>query len=92
MLSIKCPVCGERPESEFFCLGEGKSHIPALDESEEEVYQALYVHDNSAGVIRERWVHRRGCQEWLSVERDTRTNTIKSVGFMDAFVPMREEA
>ncbi len=82
MLSIDCPVCGARPEAEFFCIGEGAAHIPALDASAAELADYLYVRTNAAGLQTERWVHRRGCGEWLSVTRDTRRNVIVAVGFL----------
>jgi sarcosine oxidase subunit delta len=39
----------------------------------------LYFRRNAAGVQREWWRHRSGCQAWFVAERDTRTNEVLSV-------------
>lgn len=83
MLKITCPFCGSRSESEFWCIGEGTAHIPAMDTSSAELMKYLYLRENPGGVVLERWVHRFGCGEWLHVERNTRTNEILSVRFMN---------
>ena len=36
----------------------------------------LYFRKNVAGVQREWWYHRFGCQAWFHAERDTRTNEV----------------
>lgn len=91
MLWIDCPVCGPRPEAEFFCVGEGEARILPLDASDAEVAEALYVRTNTAGVQHERWVHRRGCGEWLGVTRDTRRNAIVAVAFLRGGTPAQQQ-
>ena len=81
MLEINCPFCGKRPESEFWCIGEGTAWIPPLDASTSDVQDYLYFRTNKGGDIVERWVHRLGCGEWLTVARNTRTNAIATVSF-----------
>jgi len=36
----------------------------------------LYFRRNVAGVQREWWFHRLGCELWFQAERDTRTNEV----------------
>jgi sarcosine oxidase subunit delta len=36
----------------------------------------LYFKRNVAGVQREWWCHRLGCEAWFTAERDTRTNEV----------------
>ncbi len=36
----------------------------------------VYFRRNAAGVQREWWHHRFGCQSWFLAERDTRTNEV----------------
>ncbi|WP_321792417.1 sarcosine oxidase subunit delta [Burkholderia pyrrocinia] len=83
MLEINCPFCGRRPESEFWCIGEGAAIIPGMDTTAAEVQRYLYFRSNSGGNIVERWVHRLGCGEWLSVTRNTYSNAILSVSFLN---------
>lgn len=84
MLEINCPFCGKRGESEFWCIGEGSANIPRLDASADDVQKYLYFRKNPGGEIVERWVHRLGCGEWLTVRRDTRTHRIASVSYLNA--------
>ena len=69
---LHCPHCGDRPVTEFAYGGTlGGSTGPAtLDALSEE----LYFSDNVAGEQVERWFHRYGCERWMVVRRDTRTN------------------
>jgi heterotetrameric sarcosine oxidase delta subunit len=83
MLEIDCPFCGKRSESEFWCIGEGTAKIPAKTLPATDLTSYLYIRDNPGGEVLERWVHRFGCGEWLHVHRDTRTNAIHSVSFMN---------
>lgn len=74
---LECPICGERPVPEFAyggTLGEiaEGTMLDALSED-------LYFSDNLAGDQLERWFHRFGCEHWLVVRRDTRTNDISAV-------------
>ncbi|MFL9933919.1 sarcosine oxidase subunit delta [Paraburkholderia sp. RL18-103-BIB-C] len=82
MLEINCPFCGKRSEAEFWCIGEGTAMIPSLDASADDLQKYLYFRTNKGGDILERWVHRHGCGEWLTVQRNTKTNVISSVSFM----------
>jgi heterotetrameric sarcosine oxidase delta subunit len=74
---LPCPNCGPRDVNEFVCAGEVTTrpkHPPTL----EELTAYLYVRRNVAGVQREWWYHRFGCELWFQAERDTRTNEVLS--------------
>ena len=81
MLSIPCPWCGERDESEFDCGGEAHIARPpdpdALDDDAWADY--LFMRTNPKGRHRERWRHSHGCGRWFNMERDTVTHEIVSV-------------
>lgn len=74
---LTCPHCGERPAPEFAYGGTvgGGEGSATLDQLSEE----LYFSDNVAGEQLERWYHRYGCQRWMVVSRDTRTNAVSAV-------------
>jgi heterotetrameric sarcosine oxidase delta subunit len=72
---LPCPNCGPRDVSEFTCAGEvtvRPEGSPAL----RELTAYLYFRRNVAGVQREWWAHRLGCEQWFQAERDTRTNEV----------------
>jgi heterotetrameric sarcosine oxidase delta subunit len=71
---LPCPHCGERPAPEFAYGGTlgGEPGGATLDALSEE----LYFSDNVAGEQLERWFHRYGCERWIVVRRDTRTNQV----------------
>ena len=71
---LRCPHCGERPVTEFGYAGTlgGNTGPATLDALSEE----LYFSDNVAGEQLERWFHRYGCERWMVVRRDTRTNAV----------------
>jgi heterotetrameric sarcosine oxidase delta subunit len=41
-----------------------------------ELASYIYFRRNVAGVQREWWYHRQGCEIWFQAERDTRTNEV----------------
>ena len=67
-IQIHCPHCGRRPIEEF-SYGE----IPPDSESS---LDRAFLQDNTAGVVTERWFHGFGCRRWITIQRDTRDNTI----------------
>jgi sarcosine oxidase subunit delta len=75
---LDCPRCGPRPAPEFAYGGSpgGTAGGAMLDALSEE----LYFSDNVAGEQLERWFHRFGCERWMVVRRDTRTNAVTTVG------------
>jgi heterotetrameric sarcosine oxidase delta subunit len=76
MLSVECPWCGPRDETEFHYGGQ--AHVPypadpdALDDAAWARY--LFVRENPKGVYAERWCHSLGCRRWFNAERDTATH------------------
>ena len=79
MIRIPCPFCGTRDHSEFSYEGDATVEYPALDASEDEWFEAVYLRDNPRGAHKEYWRHAYGCGAFLEVERDTVTHEIGSV-------------
>ena len=75
---LPCPNCGPRDVGEFSCAGEVTVR-PRTSPSLRELTSYLYFRRNVAGVQREWWCHRLGCEQWFQAERDTRTNEVHSV-------------
>jgi len=72
---LPCPNCGARDVNEFVCAGEVTTR-PKEPPTLEQLTAYLYLRRNVAGVQREWWYHRFGCQLWFQAERDTRTNEV----------------
>jgi methylglutamate dehydrogenase subunit B len=77
---IECPFCGLRSYHEFSFGGELRPWTP--DSSVAKEYETTWLRDNRAGPQMERWFHAAGCGRWLTVERDTRTNAILGISFV----------
>ncbi|MBO2450084.1 sarcosine oxidase subunit delta [Actinomadura barringtoniae] len=79
MLSIPCPWCGERPETEFRYGGQAQVAFPAEPEALDDTEWAGYVfmRDNPKGWFEERWVHAAGCRRWFDLARHTVTYEIR---------------
>ncbi|RBW53484.1 sarcosine oxidase subunit delta [Ruegeria sp. A3M17] len=77
MMNITCPFCGKRNESEFIHGGPVGAVRPDPNAvSDEEWVEYLTVTPNPLGPVQEKWWHARGCGEWFSIWRDTRTHDI----------------
>ena len=74
---LSCPNCGPRDVHEFAYAGEITSR-PKESPSLEDLMAYVHVRRNAAGVQREWWCHRFGCELWFQAERDTRTNEVLS--------------
>src|SRR5918998_2149918 len=72
---LPCPNCGPRDVNEFVCAGE-VTERPKTTPSLRELTSYVYFRRNAAGVQREWWFHRLGCELWFQAERDTRTNEV----------------
>ncbi len=87
-MRIPCPYCGPRDAHEFAYLGDAAPVRPAAGMTGAAEFDAafayVYLRDNAAGKIRERWYHRAGCRGWLVVERDTRTHEVISAAMSSA--------
>jgi sarcosine oxidase subunit delta len=64
--------------NEFAYAGEVTSR-PKESPSLRELTSYVYFRRNVAGVQREWWFHRYGCELWFLAERDTRTNEVLRV-------------
>jgi heterotetrameric sarcosine oxidase delta subunit len=72
---LPCPNCGPRPVEEFSYSGE-VTQRPKERPTLRELATYIYFRKNVAGVQREWWFHRLGCELWFQAERDTRTNDV----------------
>jgi heterotetrameric sarcosine oxidase delta subunit len=72
---LPCPNCGPRDVNEFTCAGEVTVR-PKGSPSLRELCEYVYFRRNVAGIQREWWYHRFGCEVWFQAERDTRTNEV----------------
>ena len=72
---LPCPNCGLRDVNEFSTTGEVTTR-PKRSPTDRELRSYLYFRTNTAGVQREWWYHRDGCELWFQAERDTRTNEV----------------
>jgi heterotetrameric sarcosine oxidase delta subunit len=72
---LPCPNCGPRDVNEFAFSGE-VTQRPRATPSQQELSAYVYFRRNVAGVQREWWYHRFGCELWFLAERDTRTNEV----------------
>jgi len=75
MLSIPCPHCGDRDETEFHYGGQAGVAYPAdpMALSDEQWAEYVFMRDNPKGWFAERWFHTAGCRRWFTVERHTVT-------------------
>ncbi len=77
-LTIPCPHCGPRPLEEFL-YGEIPVVPDAMTDPDERDLDRAFMRANPEGPATERWFHAYGCRRWLTVRRDTRTDTILDV-------------
>jgi heterotetrameric sarcosine oxidase delta subunit len=75
---LPCPNCGPRDVNEFSYAGEVTVR-PKDSPTLRELAAYVYFRRNVAGVQREWWYHRLGCEVWFHAERDTRTNEVLNV-------------
>lgn len=90
MLTITCPHCGPRDETEFVNGGEGHAARPAADVSDENWAAYLFFHANPRGDLDERWCHAYGCGLWFHATRCTATHRV-SATYGIAEVPVQPE-
>jgi heterotetrameric sarcosine oxidase delta subunit len=72
---LTCPNCGVREVTDFRFGGEVSSR-PTRRPSAAELHAYNYFRRNVAGVQREWWLHRSGCNIWFVAERDTTSNEV----------------
>jgi heterotetrameric sarcosine oxidase delta subunit len=75
MLSIPCPHCGDRDETEFHYGGQAGVAYPAdpMALTDEQWAEYVFMRDNPRGWFAERWFHTAGCRRWFDIERHTVT-------------------
>jgi heterotetrameric sarcosine oxidase delta subunit len=76
---IHCPHCGVRPRDEFTIKGDATVHRPAVEASDKEWSDYVFIRSNPVGLHKEYWQHLAGCRRWLIVERDTVSHQVFSV-------------
>ncbi|MEE2778401.1 MAG: sarcosine oxidase subunit delta [Acidobacteriota bacterium] len=74
-IKIPCPNCGERPLEEFL-FGEVPVVPESITDPEERDFDRAFMRSNPEGPVVERWFHVYGCRRWVTVQRDTRDETI----------------
>ena len=79
MLWLDCPRCGRRPIDEFTFGGERRPVPDSIADPDERDFDEVWVFENPDGVATERWFHAFGCRRWLTVRRDTSTDTVVEV-------------
>ena len=79
MLWISCPICGERPVNEFRFGGELPSVPGWITDPEARNVDYVWMVNNVRGVTTERWFHAAGCRRWVTLRRDTITDTVVGV-------------
>ncbi len=80
MILLPCPHCGPRNADEFRHVGELVPRPDPATSAPEQWRAYLYLRRNPAGWVAETWLHRAGCRKFLTVERHTVTNEVRSVG------------
>jgi heterotetrameric sarcosine oxidase delta subunit len=78
MILLPCPNCGSRNLNEFRYGGEVHRRPQKDEDSTAEWIQYIYMRDNKSGFQREWWYHREGCRRWFIVERDTKTQVVRT--------------
>lgn len=78
MILLPCPWCGPRDAGEFAHGGEAVARPDQAAASPEEWRAYLYLRTNPLGWSTETWYHRAGCRRFITVQRHTETNEVRS--------------
>ncbi len=86
MMSIECPWCGPRDETEFHYGGEAHIARPVDPDAltDEAWADYLFMRANPKGIHAERWMHAQGCRRWFNVLRHTVSHDVAAVYPMGA--------
>ena len=76
MPRLECPRCGRRPIDEFAFGGERRPVPDWIEGDDARNLDEVWMIENPAGLTTERWFHAAGCRRWLTVRRDTTTDTV----------------
>ncbi len=77
MILLPCPWCGSRDAGEFGYGGEPTPRPDPRTATPEQWRGYLYLRNNVAGWVTERWYHRMGCRRYVWVQRNTVTNEVR---------------
>ena len=90
MMSIECPWCGPRDETEFHYGGEAHIARPVDPDAltDEAWADYLFMRANPKGIHAERWMHAQGCRRWFNVLRHTVSHDVAAVYPMGAPRPV----
>ena len=81
MLSINCPWCGNRPETEFTYKGDANVRRPnPVHDSDKDWSDFIFLRTNHKGPHNEFWQHTSGCRQFLKVRRNVVTHEILTTG------------
>ena len=86
MMSIECPWCGPRDETEFHYGGEAHIARPVDPDAltDEAWADYLFMRANPKGIHAERWMHAQGCRRWFNALRHTVSHDVAAVYPMGA--------
>jgi len=79
MILLPCPWCGPREATEFAHVGEVSARPDPGGATPAQWRRYLYLRANPRGWTTENWYHRMGCRRFITVERHTETNEVRSV-------------
>src|ERR1700694_5490945 len=79
MILLPCSWCGPRDASEFAYVGESAARPDPGQVTRADWRAYLYLRSNPHGWVTETWYHRMGCRRFLTVQRHTGSNEIRSV-------------
>jgi sarcosine oxidase, subunit delta len=79
MLWLDCPRCGRRPLDEFSFGGERRAVPDWITDPNERDFDEVWIFENPDSITTERWFHAAGCRRWLTIRRDTTTDTVVEV-------------
>ncbi len=80
MAWLTCPTCGRRPLDEFAFGDERRPAPDWISDTAERDFDVVWIFENPDGPTTERWFHAAGCRRWLTVRRDTSTDTVLEIG------------
>lgn len=83
---LPCPVCGDRPVSEFSYSGPADKERPSSTNVSQEAWiDYVFARRNPMGRHAEYWQHVGGCRSTLVIERDTRTHEVFGARLLGPF-------
>ncbi|NCF52258.1 sarcosine oxidase subunit delta [Gammaproteobacteria bacterium] len=79
MIQIDCPYCGKRNEDEFVYGGDTGHRRPEdpAGLSDAEWCEYIYSVPNTRGWANETWWHVRGCNRWITIQRNAESNEVR---------------